>query len=457
MAEHTVANKASIDAKIKQYEVTVVEFIRKLMGHIIVASHDNSFQRILRNTISKQLGVEEDCISTVIDENRILKSIKEASSKGRPVVLFIERVFNNKETGFLVKQIKEAFPNVKIIILTVEAERQRLVLLHEIGADNFISKPISINTLIEKIAFTIKPQGKIGKLIDTGKVCLDQGNYELALKISRQILEIKPNSAAAYLIQGDSYKALGKKDKAIEAYEEASSQAKLYLEPLKKLADFFRGEGDNENTLRYLEKLDKLSPLNVDRKVDMGGIHVAMGNEEKADVLFEGALAQAKKEAMNYIEEISTKIGDIYTVKNPEKAVKYYRKALETKGGHLDKNDIKTFNLLGIALRKQGKWQDAIIEYDKALIISPEDENLYYNMAMAYAEGQEFKKAAEKVRKVLELNPKFHANDHVLSYNLGLIFVKIDNREAARRFLEYSLKVEPNFASARKLMDAIFE
>jgi tetratricopeptide (TPR) repeat protein len=456
MAEQPVS-KTSIDIKLKQYEVTVVEFIRKYMGHFIVASHDASFQRILRNTINKQLAIDEDCITTVTDENRILRSIKEVGGKGKPVILFVERLFNNKETGFLVKQIKEAFNNVKIIILTVEAERQRLVLLHEIGADNFISKPISINTLIEKIAFTIKPQGKIGKLIDSGKQSVDQGNHEQALKISRQILDLKPNSAAAYLIQGDAFKALGKKDKAIEAYEEASNQAKLYLEPLKKLADFFRSEGDNENTLRYLEKLDKLSPLNVERKVDMGGIHVALGNDEKAEALFEGALAQAKKEAMNYIEEISTKIGDIYTAKNPEKAVKYYRKALETKGGLLDKNDIKTFNLLGIALRKQGKWQDAIAEYVKALQISPEDENLFYNMAMAYAEGQDFRRASEMVRRVLDINPKFHANDHVLSYNLGLIFARTNNREAARRFLEYSLKIEPNFPSAKKLLDAMFE
>jgi len=456
MSDQAVTSKA-VDPKIKQYEVTVVEYVKKLMGHFIVASHDNSFQRVLRNTVNKQLAIDDDCIATVMDENRILKTIKEVSGKGRPIILFVERVFNNKETSFLIKQIKEAFSNVKIIILTVEAERQRLVLLHEIGADNFISKPISINTLIEKIAFTIKPQGKIGKLIDLGKQFLDQNNLEQALKISRQILEIKPNSAAAYLIQGDAYKAMGKKDKAIEAYEEASNQAKLYLEPLKKLADFFRSEGDSENTLLYLEKLDKLSPLNVDRKVDMGGIHVALGNEEKAEELFNVALIQAKKEAMNYIEDISRKIGDIYTVKNPEKAVKYYRKALETKGGQLDKNDIKTFNLLGIALRKQGKWEEAIGEYEKALRISPEDENLLYNMAMAYAEGQDFRNAAGNIRKVLELNPKFHANDHVLSYNLGLIFAKVNNREAARRFLEYSLKLDPSFQSARKLLEAIFE
>ncbi len=444
-----------LDGKLKQYETTVVEFIRKQNGHFLIASHDNTFIRVFRTTISKHLALDDDCISVVIDENRILKSLKECFSRNKSLVLFVERVFNNRETGFLIKQIKEAFPAVKIIIMTVEAERQRLVLLHEIGADNFVSKPISINTLIEKIAFTIKPQGKIGKLIDSGKLLVDQGSHEQALKLARQILELKPNSAAGYMLMGDAYRGMGKRDKAVEAYEEASQQAKLFLEPLKKLAEFYNAEGDQEKQLKYLEKLDKLSPLNVDRKVDMGQIHVELGNEDRAEELFEVAMSQAKREAQTYIEDISSKIGDIYAKKNPEKAVKYYRTALETKGGHLDKTDIKTFNLLGIALRRQGKWQEAIDEYEKALKISPDDENLFYNTAMAYAEGHEFGKAFDSIRKTLELNPNFYTNDPVLAYNVGLIYAKSNRVDQARRLLQHSLRLDPSFQSPKKLLAAL--
>lgn len=444
-----------VDNRIKQYETTVVDFIRKEHGYFVVASHDNTFLGVLRSTIAKQLAVTEDCITAITDEKHILKAIKDSSTRKKNVVLFIERLFNNKETSFFIKQIKEAFSNTKIVILTGETDRQRLVLLHEIGADNFISKPISINTLIEKIAFTVKPQGKIGKLIDAGKLMNSKGTFDQALKIARQILEIKPNSAAGYLILGDAFRGMKRKEKAVEAYEAASESAKMYLEPLKKLAEFFEEEGDVEQQLKYLEKLDRLSPLNVERKVDMGGLHISLGNDDQAEQLFDTALAQAKKEASNYIEEVSTKIGNVYAKKHPEKAEKYYRRALEAKGDMLSKEDIKTFTLLGIALRKQGRWQDAVKEYNKAVGISPDDENIYYNMAMAFAEGGDYKTANRYLQKTLEKNPQFHAKDAVLSYNVGLIMAKSGARSKAVYFLENALKLNPDFASPKKLLDAI--
>lgn len=443
------------DAMLKQYESTVSDFIVKDHGHFVVATHDSVFISILRSTISKQLAVSEECVTTILDESMITKTIKEISGRKKRVVLFIERMLDNKETSFLIKQIKEAFSNTKIIILTGEAERQRLVLLHEIGADNFISKPISINTLIEKIAFTIKPQGKIGKLIDAGKLMNSKGAYENALKVARQILDIKPNSAAGFLIMGDAYRGLEKKEKAVEAYESASENATMFMEPLKKLAEFWEAEGNTEMQLHYLEKLDKLSPLNVERKVDMGNIHVGLGNEDRAEELFDTAMSQAKKEALSYIEEVSTKIGNIYAKTHPEKAEKYYRRALETKGNMLDKDDIKTFNLLGIALRKQGRWKDSIKEYNKALKIAPDDENLYFNMAMAYAEGNDFKQANAHLNKSLQINPEFYRNDAVLSYNIGLILAKAGARSKAIHFLENALKVDPKFDRPRKLLDSL--
>lgn len=136
---------SKMDLKLKQYENTVVDYIRKSHGAFVVASQDTTFHSVIRSTISKQLAVTEDCIISVMDENNILKALQDTMRRRRNVVVFIERVFNNKETAFLVKQIKNAFSHVKVVILTGETERQRLVLLHEIGADNFISKPISMN------------------------------------------------------------------------------------------------------------------------------------------------------------------------------------------------------------------------------------------------------------------------------------------------------------------------
>lgn len=54
------------------------------------------------------------------------------------------------------------------------------------------------------MAFTIKPQSKLGQLIDTAKAYLADGNPEKAKQTSLEILEMKPGSAAGLMVLGDA-------------------------------------------------------------------------------------------------------------------------------------------------------------------------------------------------------------------------------------------------------------
>lgn len=432
----------------KQYEGTVVEYINDRRGYFIVASDDQHFVSLLRATCIKHLAIQTDAISVVSNTDLILREIKNISIRRKGIVVFIERLLDGKDSSLLVRQIKNAFSDVRIIVLTGEADRQRLVLLHEIGADNFITKPISMNTLVEKIAFTIKPQGKLGQLIDTARALITQGSPDQALKACRQIFELKPNSAAGFLVMGDAYQALGKLEKAREAYEEASRNADLYLEPLRKLAALHGTMGNHDAQLHFLERLDHLSPLNVERKVDMGQIHLTLGNDDKAQELFDTAVTQATREAMNYISEVSERIASIYGEHSPEQAEKFLRRALEAKGDSIGRDDLGTFNRLGLALRKQGKWEQALEEYTKALRVAPDDENLYYNMGMACAEGKDFREARANMVKALSFNPELPRRDRIIAYNMGLVFMRAGGREQAERCLMIALELDPGFTQA---------
>jgi tetratricopeptide (TPR) repeat protein len=442
------------EEKVKQYQSVVIKYISKDAGHIMTVTDDRLFNAVLRNTLTRELVLGEGSHTMIADEEQTLKTIINLSKVKRNILIFIERVLNHKETGLLIKQVKNAFPHVKIIVLTGETESQQLTLLHEIGADNFITKPVSLNTLIEKIAFTIKPQGKIGQAVEKGKKLLASGNPEGALEAAREILKMKPNSAAAFLLIGDAFKAQGKRDLAEEFYSKAGQEAPMYLEPLKKLAELHKEDGDRGRHLKYLEKLDDLSPLNVDRKVEIGGIHVERGNDHAAEELFASAMKLANKEAASHIGEVSIRIGSLYAKNHPAKAESYFRAAIDAKRDVLDKSDIKTFNNLGIALRKQGKWRAGLDVYQKALEISPEDENLYYNMAMAFYEGKLFRQATERLDEALKLNPEFGQGDAPLSSNMGVIFIKGGeaDKEKARRFLEKALELDPSMERPQKLL-----
>ncbi|GAB6126364.1 tetratricopeptide repeat protein [Humidesulfovibrio idahonensis] len=62
------------------------------------------------------------------------------------------------------------------------------------------------------------------------------------------------------------------------------------------------------------------------------------------------------------------------------------------------------FNEFGISLRKSGMQSEAMEYYQRALALSPQDENLHYNMARAALDKGEPKTAAQHLMACLKLN-----------------------------------------------------
>ncbi|ATD81845.1 MULTISPECIES: tetratricopeptide repeat protein [Desulfovibrio] len=446
-----MASDPALKARQTSYQDTVINYISKEGGHVIALTDDQAFSTQLRLTLAKELGLSAPGQFTALTDPRHLPDeLRNLLQRHPAPLLFLERSIGGQDLSFLVGQIKQAYTALKIIILTSEVQRDRLMLLHEVGADNFIAKPVSMNTLIEKMAFTIKPQGKLGQAIDLAKGLLERKEYTQALAASRKILEIKPGSAAAYLVMGDAHRGLAEYDLAREAYEAAAAAADLYLAPLQRLAEMYEYLGDRENQLRYLQKLDHISPLNVNRKVSLGEVHLALGNTEQAEDFFDRALVQMNREAVEGLSALSGRIAGVYAERDPLKAEKFLRNSLDVKGKYLSKSDLALFNQLGISLRKQGRWQDAITEYKRAVRIAPEDANLYYNMGMAFAEGQDFLQAKANLLKALDMDPDLYRASVTIAYNYGAVFLQSREKQRAAQFFQAALDMEPGHAGARR-------
>ncbi|MFW6216957.1 MAG: tetratricopeptide repeat protein, partial [Desulfohalobiaceae bacterium] len=173
---------------------------------------------------------------------------------------------------------------------------------------------------------------------------------------------------------------------------------------------------------------------------------------EEAEQYFQESVKITKKQMKNKVANINMEIAELLMDKNPEKAEEYLRQALETKKDTLDKEDIHLFNRLGMSLRKQKKPQEAITEYKKALKVSPEDENLYYNIALAYQEDKKFAKSENYIRKVLGVNPNIYKESEVVAYNIGLIFYSNRLFDQALPYVQYALELNPNYSNAQRLL-----
>jgi len=438
--------------KQKSYDEDVRDFIKEQNGLFLVVSSDPLFNKNLRGTLTRHLSIKDDCVQNVFSSEGLQQEIKLQVSRKKRLLVFIERELAGVPATELIRYLKNDYPEVLMVVLTTEVQREKLILLHEIGADNFITKPISPDTLIEKIAFTVKPRSQIGEHMDAGKQKLSSGDFEEAMDIARQVLEIKQNSPAGLLLLGDALKGLGRKEEALSAYAQAEKHAKLYLEPLKKIAQLHKEEGNTQEELKFLEKLDRLSPLNVDRKVDIGNGYMRLGDKEKAREAFDEAVKIATKEAMETVARVTRNISNLCMESAPELSEQYLRQTLDSKKGMLDKSDIETFNRLGITLRKQGKWEEAIKEYRKAIKITPDDGALYYNISMALMEGKQVNEAPKYLDKALTLSPDLYAASEIVCYNIAAIYRRTGRQELVIKYLQRALEINPGFAKAKAML-----
>ena len=172
----------------------------------------------MHTVFQKQLGLSRDLIYTSTDQTQIFNTLARLAQKNRSIIIFVEREVNRVNTTGFIKKLKQKYPDLYLVLLTSEVEKSLLIYLHEIGVNNFITKPLSLDTIVEKIAFTIRPPSKLGQLMDKCKDLLSEGHTEQALSTVEEILDMKPNSPAALMLQGDIYKQKGDKESAVQAY-----------------------------------------------------------------------------------------------------------------------------------------------------------------------------------------------------------------------------------------------
>ncbi len=202
--------------------------------------HTRFFLKNVPQTLNKELVIGTDRIRALGEEHKFLSEIKTPYFKDKKVLLLIERVLDNRSTLSFVRTLKTLYEDMYIVVLTSEVERQVLILLHEIGVGNFITNPVSLATLSEKIASPSAP-GQDRPFMTRPRVPR-QGQVRRAIALSDKILKLKPGSAAASWSAATRTRARARSEPP-KAPSRGAQGRMLYLEPHKKLADLYMDEG----------------------------------------------------------------------------------------------------------------------------------------------------------------------------------------------------------------------
>lgn len=129
-------------------------------------------------------------------------------------------------------------------------------------------------------------------------------------------------------------------------------------------------------------------------------------------------------------------------------SVTLFRHATETTA-----NNWLAYNNLGTALDLDGKLNEAIVSFEKALSISPGYVDALFNLGMGLYKQGDRETAADYYRKALKRNPN-HLGSHL---NLGSLMAEEDRVSEAISHYNEVLRIDPGNADTHNNLSVLYE
>lgn len=239
-----------------------------------------------------------------------------------------------------------------VVMITLENRKQHVLDAIAAGCVGYILRPYALDTfekyLVSTADLNTYPEIEEMQLAEA-KELVNRGNFDEAIETFEEILSIQ-DEAQKYYDMGCDFLLKELFGKAIIAFKKAVKINDLFAEAYKGLAEAYLGKGNEETYARYMHKASE--------------VFAQFDRMEDAKIAF--------IEVLKFEKDIP----------NP-------------------------YNSLGVRLRKQGDYKGATHAYTRALELTPEDENVYYNLSKAYYYMGEIQDAGKAVTSALNLNSDF--------------------------------------------------
>ncbi len=363
-------------------------------GYVLVVDDATNMRRTIKGVL-RHLGIAN--VQEADDGDTALHMLK--MLKGECLFIFLDWQMPRMHGIQVAKELKTnpQFKNIPILMVTAEGNYSQVTYAGEFGVEGYIMKPFGATMLEDKMTTVLleklRPPHYL-KLLRAGEKVMEGGEVEKAIAFFNEALKHE-ESAKVYVSMAAAYDKMGMVDEAAKSYKCAVERNPQYLVAHTAAHAFFMRQGNEVEALRHLKFATEISPMNAERHVALGELLSKVGDEHGAKVAFQEAIKNDPTKSSE-IAEVLLASG------KAEEAEVYFRWSLDN-----GSNTVHTYNRLGIALRRQGKWEDATREYKMAIALDPNDEVIYFNMAKAYLEGKRKREASQCFEMALKLNPTF--------------------------------------------------
>ncbi len=215
---------------------------------------------------------------------------------------------------------------------------------------------------------------------------------------------------------------------------------------LTNYANILRHDGQVDEAIKLYYKALQIRPNLPQAYNQLGLAMLDKGNDKEAIACFQKAIELTKNNRANRKKaEVFAKAN--YNLANTlrkkqrfEEALLYYNKALE-----ITPNDVDTLHGLGVTSAELKYYDQAIDYYRRALQIQPNHIITHGRLGMVLADIGKIDEAIEHFKIVLEVRP----DDVEMHFNLGALLQKQGKTDQAIQSYRRALEIDPDFEKAR--------
>jgi tetratricopeptide (TPR) repeat protein len=270
-----------------------------------------------------------------------------------------------------------------------------------------------------------------------------------ALASLEQALVLDPNQMVALGLMLRIYLGQNKYEQAIALCERQQAAVGentplwAYIEYLK--GNVFLAKKDLDAARRHLEKAIEINPNILMAYGMLAGIYVQEGKIPEAIGQYEKIISKNPRFVPGHMT-----LGTLYERKGDlEKAESYYRKALEIQDDFGPAANNLAWNIV-----MRGGDLDVALSYARtAKEKMPNSAAVLDTIGWIYYKKASYPNAIAEFRDALEIEP----DNAVINYHLGLAYLKSEQRNAAKEYLEKALTLNQDFDGVEEAKKALAE
>ena len=303
------------------------------------------------------------------------------------------------------------------------------------------------------------------------------GKPAMAQADLNQAIQIAPQSPLGYSAMGNFLRGQGKDEEARKYYEQALERDPGYFEPLTGLVSILMHQNQNAKALARVQTQAAKIPNNDALFVLLGGLQVANKDLAAAETSLQKAvqLNPANLDAIILLSKVEMARGEgdqalatayksIDSNPNnvtayffagtmeelrgrPQRAEEVYRKAL-----HVEPNYGPAANNLAYLMLENGESIDQALSLARiARQKMPDSPSAADTLAWVYYQKGLLGVAADLLQEAVRKAP----DNATYQYHIGMVYQKQNNTAAARKHLQRTLQINPNFPAADKIREAL--